>query len=123
MKSIIGLLSVALLSTAVFSTAARSNIADPNWRPTPVSGLLLAPSAESAPPAESMEGNISPASRREIEEIQAALGRHGFTITVDGVWGPNTEKALHEFEKEHGLLQSNLIDYETARQLNLITLN
>jgi hypothetical protein len=39
----------------------------------------------------------------EVTEVQTLLKGYGYTVTVDGVYGPQTEKAVRSWQKSNGL--------------------
>jgi peptidoglycan hydrolase-like protein with peptidoglycan-binding domain len=59
-------------------------------------------------------------SRDRYKEIQQALSNAGFDPgPVDGVWGPNSEDALADFQEARGLEPTGRIDAQTLIQLGL----
>lgn len=55
-----------------------------------------------------------------VQFIQDKLKRKGFYQgTPDGLFGPGTEKAVKEFQKRHGLVQSGQISYQEYQALGL----
>lgn len=64
----------------------------------------------SAPPFSA----IGPGARGEtVKELQRGLGRHGFAIVADGVFGSKTATALSAFRASKGLSASPLADPRT----------
>ena len=123
MKHIRGLLIFAAVSAMSLGGSAYSNVprADVLAR---TSGNGVFSSESSNPSADPfLSGDASPISHRDIARIQAALDKHGFSLAVDGVWGPETEKALHRFQGDRGLPQTNLIDHRAAEQLDMTSSN
>ena len=53
----------------------------------------------------------------DVKAIQAALNRHGFSLAVDGIMGPNTEKAISDFKGRNGLRRRPLIGPLTKKLL------
>ena len=68
-------------------------------------------------------GGIDPASlnRSQIEQVQRALDRDGFsTGRVDGIWGPTTEAALQKFQQSKAMATANgQLDSSTLSALQL----
>lgn len=55
-----------------------------------------------------------------VRQIQQALRDQGSDIQVDGVWGPNTEQALMEFQKDKGQTSATgQPDQETLQALDI----
>jgi len=55
----------------------------------------------------------------QVRKAQAALNAHGFNLTVDGVYGPNTESAVRSFQGSNGLAQSGRLDDQTLSRLGV----
>ena len=53
-------------------------------------------------------------------ELQEALNQNGAGITVDGEFGSNTQTAVKEYQKAHGLKETGIADAELLKQLQLI---
>lgn len=53
-------------------------------------------------------------------ELQEALNQNGAGITVDGEFGSNTQNAVKEYQKAHGLKETGIADAELLKQLQLI---
>ena len=47
--------------------------------------------------------------RAEVQELQAELNRHGFSLEVDGLFGRDTESAVKRFQSEHGLSDDGIV--------------
>lgn len=60
-------------------------------------------------------------SHEQVREIQQALNdrNDGRDITVDGVWGANTRRALKKFQRDNGLRATGRADQKTMAALNL----
>jgi KAP family P-loop domain/Putative peptidoglycan binding domain len=54
-----------------------------------------------------------------ISKLQEALTQAGFSVTVDGLMGPQTQKALRDFQREMGLEPSGEPDPATIEALRL----
>jgi peptidoglycan hydrolase-like protein with peptidoglycan-binding domain len=52
-----------------------------------------------------------------VTEIQKALIAHGFKVTVDGKFGPQTEKAVIAFQKSVGIKQDGIVGPATWKRL------
>lgn len=53
--------------------------------------------------------------------MQAALVKHGFTLPVDGIFGPMTEQAVKTFQHNNGLTVDGIVGIATAAQLGIMT--
>lgn len=49
----------------------------------------------------------------KVEDVQRALNKHGFTCTVDGDFGPNTEKAVKAFQAARGMAADGIVGAKT----------
>ncbi|MEY2580876.1 MAG: hypothetical protein QOE09_725 [Ilumatobacteraceae bacterium] len=52
-----------------------------------------------------------------VTEIQKALVAHGFKVTVDGKFGPQTEKAVIGFQKSVSIKQDGIVGPATWKRL------
>lgn len=52
-----------------------------------------------------------------VEDIQSALTANGFTVEVDGLFGPATEIAVLEFQTREGLAQDGIVGPSTFEVL------
>jgi len=70
-----------------------------------------------------VDGNAKVASAAraddQVRKAQAALNDRGFNLAVDGVFGPNTEKAVRDFQGNNGLAQTGMLDNETLTRLGV----
>ncbi len=85
--------------------------APPPARPAPT----VAPAARD-PLGDFIRANTLQESARQVAAAQAALARLGYEIKADGVMRADSEMALHDFEKSHGLpLTSELTPHLIAK--------
>lgn len=54
-----------------------------------------------------------------IQNAQSSLRNEGYTVSVDGVWGPQTAAALREFQQERGLSATGELNTETLAALDI----
>lgn len=56
-----------------------------------------------------------------VTEVQEKLQQQGFykNAKIDGIWGPDTENALRDFQKQHNLPATGRLDTATIQALNL----
>ena len=55
----------------------------------------------------------------QVKELQKALNRHGFSLTVDGLLGSRTEAAIREFQEQNGLAVDGIPGPKTRQALGL----
>ncbi|NIM12490.1 MAG: hypothetical protein GTO45_10315 [Candidatus Aminicenantes bacterium] len=55
----------------------------------------------------------------DIRELQQALVDHGFSLRVDGIFGPGTEKIVKQFQGQKGLRVDGIVGSATRGALNL----
>ena len=65
---------------------------------------------------DSMAATKSP---EEVQKVQTALNQKGERVKVDGIWGPQTQQALRDFQKKNGLQASGQLDDETMQKLDV----
>jgi len=58
-------------------------------------------------------------SPQRVRDVQQALNDNGSSIDVDGVWGPNTRRALRDFQQSKGLDATGQLNRETTAALNM----
>jgi peptidoglycan hydrolase-like protein with peptidoglycan-binding domain len=83
---------------------------------SPGSGSLRAEA-----PATAVTGLARGARGDAVRSVQQALVNQGISVAggVDGIFGPGTESALKQFQKQHGLSSSGIVDGATALELGL----
>lgn len=57
----------------------------------------------------------------QVRQAQSQLSQNGYAITVDGVMGPETAKALRSFQSERGLRSTGTLDRDTLSALDMKT--
>jgi outer membrane lipoprotein SlyB len=76
------------------------------------------PSAEA--PAASSSERIGGGQSDQIRQAQLALNKRGFDAgRQDGIWGPETESAVRNFQKSRGLEVTGRLDDRTIRELGI----
>ena len=63
--------------------------------------------------------NPSNMSQQKVKSIQEALKNDGQNVNTDGVWGPQTETALKNFQQQSGLPATGQPDQATLSKLNV----
>lgn len=56
---------------------------------------------------------------QSVRQLQQALVDEGYNIQVDGIWGPNTQEAVRQFQREQGLQVDGLPGPETLQAMDL----
>ena len=82
--------------------------------------LLAAGLLASAGTADARSSNMSGA---EVRQVQQALVDAGYDLQVDGAWGPNTRRALLDYQQKNGLTATGRPDRNTLAALNVPTSN
>lgn len=60
-------------------------------------------------------------SEDDVRKLQQALADQGQDVDVDGIWGPNTQTALREFQRQQGIDATGQPDQETLSALDVQT--
>ncbi len=63
--------------------------------------------------------STSPAGDSTVKKAQAALNDKGYSLAVDGRYGPNTQSAVRSFQEKNGLTASGTLDSSTLSALGL----
>jgi peptidoglycan hydrolase-like protein with peptidoglycan-binding domain len=66
--------------------------------------------------AEAQSSNMN---RSEVRQVQRALNDAGYDVAVDGAWGPNTRRALRDYQQAQGLNATGRADRDTLAALNV----
>ncbi len=53
----------------------------------------------------------------DVKKVQQALGRYGFNIGTDGVFGPHTHEIVKQFQRRHGLTIDGVVGAAVRRAL------
>lgn len=80
------------------------------------------PEADIAPAAGPAARTMSPQglSRADVRSVQQKLADEGlYNGSIDGIWGPRSERALINFQTQNGLRADGRIDPRTANALGL----
>lgn len=107
-------LAAVLLAATPLAALARTGAAAPS---TMTKAAATAPAPGET--TQSQTQHKATMSRRQIEELQAALQSSGAQVTTDGIWGPKTAAALREFQKQKGLKITGRPDRDTAQKLSI----
>lgn len=109
-------LAAVLLAATPLAALAQTGAAAPS---TTTKAAATAPAPGETTQSQSQTQHKATMSRRQIEELQAALQSGGAQVTTDGIWGPKTAAALREFQKQKGLKITGRPDRDTAQKLNI----
>lgn len=61
----------------------------------------------------------------DVKTIQTALIASGYSVGtagIDGIFGPDTEAAVKQFQTDHGLTVDGIVGPETATAMNIFGL-
>ena len=87
-----------------------------------ITGLIILDVGQHISPGTSLTAQERRPSQEQIKRAQEQLKAAGYDPgSVDGVWGPQTEAAVRDFQKQHGLAVSGVLDDGTRHALGLIT--
>jgi peptidoglycan hydrolase-like protein with peptidoglycan-binding domain len=96
-------------------------VAQPPARPVDlgaaVDSIPVPPSRSGDPIRDLLRGEAGKETSHLTVAAQNALIKLGFAIKADGVAGASTEQAIQQFERAHGLPQSNEITAKLVKQL------
>jgi peptidoglycan hydrolase-like protein with peptidoglycan-binding domain len=87
-----------------------------------ITGLITVDVSQHISPGPSLTAQERRLSQEQITRAQEQLKAAGYDPgSVDGVWGPQTEAAVRDFQHQHGLAVSGALDDGTRHALGLIT--
>ena len=55
----------------------------------------------------------------DVRQIQTALAAKGFSVSIDGVFSPGTDKAVKAFQQKQGCVADGLVGQKTRQALGL----
>jgi peptidoglycan hydrolase-like protein with peptidoglycan-binding domain len=55
----------------------------------------------------------------DVRKIQEALVKANISVTIDGVFGTDTESAIKQFQQQKGLTPDGIVDTATRLELGL----
>lgn len=88
-------------------------VASPSTIPSPASGLAIAYAAPVVAPVRL--GDSGPA----VTAVQQALAARGYTVAVDGRFGPQTDRAVRRWQTANGLTPDGVVGPLTRRTFRL----
>ena len=81
-----------------------------------IMGLIIVDGGQYISPGPSLTAQERRPSQEQIARAQEQLKAAGYDPgSVDGVWGPQTEAAVRDFQQQHGLAVSGALDDGTGR--------
>jgi hypothetical protein len=63
--------------------------------------------------------NLATLPPAQIQSLQAALNRAGIAVAVDGQAGPETQRALQQYQRDNGLPVTGELDEQTRARLDV----
>ncbi|NEO27955.1 MAG: chitosanase, partial [Kamptonema sp. SIO4C4] len=123
--------SIRLLRQTVYRMDAfKTLIADNKWQLTPpffVRGLRI--DQEALQPAARVSAMVAPERLLKLETpylqgedvrlVQKALQNAGFSLEIDGVYGPGTAQKLAAFQQQNGLMADGIVGNSTRAALGI----
>ena len=80
----------------------------------------LTASPQPTQPVQAVPVNLALGSKGEaVKSLQTALAGHGFAVTIDGDFGPATQKAVKAFQAEFHLRPDGIVGPNTMKELGL----
>lgn len=64
----------------------------------------------------SLSGGVT---THSVRDAQTQLNTRGYTVSVDGIMGPQTARAIRSFQAEQGLRQTGMLDQQTMSALKM----
>jgi peptidoglycan hydrolase-like protein with peptidoglycan-binding domain len=77
------------------------------------------PPVSAAPAAKAPPARLSPIPEGETRAVQLVLKSFGYTIAVDGVYGPQTTRVVRSWQRSNGLLEDGIAGPVTQASLGL----
>lgn len=81
--------------------------------PSPQEAPTASPEETKAPSAPELVLAAKGLNSEMVKVLQLALSHKGYPLTVDGMFGPKTEKAVKDFQKSKGFKVTGLVNVET----------
>ncbi|MCC6159525.1 MAG: peptidoglycan-binding protein [Deltaproteobacteria bacterium] len=75
--------------------------------------------ATDAPPPRLLSLKSPALTGPDVKALQSALIAAGATISADGVFGPNTDKAVRDFQRSKGLVVDGIVGPTTRTYLGM----
>ena len=66
-----------------------------------------------------LEGHRGPS----VTKLQNQLRQLGYSISIDGIFGPQTKEIVRSFQQSRGLIPDGVVGPETTRELNHLSLH
>lgn len=88
-----------------------------------LAAFLVAISLENSTKAEAAPAKVEHVERGEtgdpVRGVQEKLRGYGYSVVVDGVFGPQTDRAVRHFQKVNGLVVDGIVGPITSRALGV----
>ncbi|QQE64808.1 hypothetical protein GFS31_14900 [Leptolyngbya sp. BL0902] len=82
-------------------------------RPRITSGATPSSPLPAAPGSRLLRLATPPLQGPDVQQVQTALGRWGFNLVPDGVFGPATQRAVEQFQRNQGLTADGVVGSQT----------
>lgn len=71
------------------------------------------------PRGQAHPGQQEQVSSSDIRNIQQTLRNEGYSIAVDGLWGPQTRQAVRSYQAQNNLSVTGELDNQTITRMNM----
>lgn len=106
--------------TAATATEPASSMSAESAAPMASNSAPVASSASEANDSTAREGTEKMMlTKQQTVDVQHALISRGFAIKADGIWGPNSTKAMKDFQGKNGLSPTGYVDEESLTALQI----
>lgn len=111
--------NLILVIVMILAMAGCTNRRTANQLPPPREEVQLEPIDSHAAEDEEVSALGLKKHGQKVAHAQIRLNREGATLKVDGAMGPQTVKALKDYQKTHGLKPTGNLDKATSKKLGL----
>lgn len=82
-------------------------------------GNGMSPQSNMAPNTSASASNSTQVNASDVRNVQERLSNNGYSVSVDGVWGPQTASAIRDFQSDNDLSVTGRLDSQTISALEL----